>query len=114
MPIHERYSRMLVMPIPNVAEYTSITVHNPTENTSACIVDQLEPTLFSGSNTTDVIFLNASDTNTSRINACYITSHVINVENATISTLNGIDSSNLQYLGSVTGDIQSQINNLTG
>ena len=47
MPIHERYSHMLVMPIPNVAEYTSITVHNPTENASACIVDQLEPTLFS-------------------------------------------------------------------
>ena len=77
MPIHERYSHMLVMPIPNVAEYTSITVHNPTENASACIVDQLEPTLFSGSNTTDVIFSNASDTNTSRINACYITSDVI-------------------------------------
>ena len=61
MPINERFSKMVVMPIPVVGEYTSLTV-TPILNTGDVIIDDTNNVAALSIQTTDII--NASTINT--------------------------------------------------
>ena len=61
MPINERFSKMVVMPIPVVGEYTSLTV-TPIINTGDIIIDDPNNVADLSIQTTDII--NASTINT--------------------------------------------------